>query len=72
MSKTAPRDADTQTSVVDAPTITLTEFCTRLSETVRRPELISAFHHRARSAGALRETLEAFQARYQEFLNTPV
>ena len=52
--------------------VTLTEFCTRLSESVRRPELLAAFEYRERKAGANKDTTEAFQARFDKFLVTPV
>lgn len=53
-------------------TITLDEFCSRLSETVKRPELLGAFHHVELAEGHSRDTAEAFRARFDEFLNTPV
>lgn len=52
--------------------VTLAEYCRRLSETVRRPELISAFEHRMRTAGVMRDTVEAFRGRYDAFVTTPV
>lgn len=71
--KEAPDAADAaveaQEPVVE---ITLTEFCTRLSETVRRPELIGAFEHASKAAGRLKATSEAFQAAFTKFRNKPV
>ena len=55
-----------------APALTLQEFCARLSETLRRPELIGAFHHRAASQGLTHATAAEFQAAFDEFVNTPV
>ena len=46
MSKSAPAVEAVETSVE----ITLQEFCTRLSETLRRPELIGAFEFVERNA----------------------
>ena len=52
--------------------VTLTEFCIRLSETVRRVGLLAAFEYRERKAGRLKDTTEAFQGRFDKFVNTPV
>lgn len=52
--------------------ISLIEFCTRLSATVRRPELISAFEYSERLDGRIKDTAEAFQARFETFGKTPV
>lgn len=68
-SAAAPKDETPVVAVVD---LTLTEFCARLSETVRRPELISAFEYTELAAGHLKDTAEAFQARFDTFVNTPV
>ena len=53
------------------PALTLTEFCARLSETVKSPELIGAFEFHERTAGRLKATAEEFQARFDEFTNKP-
>lgn len=50
----------------------LNEFCSRLSKTVKRPELIGAFEHSERIAGRLEDTEAEFQARYSSFCNKPV
>jgi hypothetical protein len=58
-----------------APTagpITVIEFCTRLSSTVRRPELIGAFCHVEQKAGRVKDTEAAFKGRFDEFINKPV
>lgn len=54
------------------PTMTLDEFCARLSETVKRPELIGGFHFVERAAGRQRDTAASFQSRLGEFMNKPV
>lgn len=56
----------------DIPKLTLTEFCTRLSEKVKRPELLGGFEFIERRAGRIRDTADAFQARFDTFVNTPV
>lgn len=62
------------TNDVAVPTITVSvdEFCTRLSATVNRPELIGAFAFDQRANGHLRDTTELFAARYEVFINKPV
>lgn len=75
MSKTQMAESTTAEPAVvgeTAPQLTLTEFCTRLSETVRRTELISGFEFSMRKAGALKDTAEAYQARFDAFVTTPV
>lgn len=54
------------------PAITLTEFCVRLSETVKSPELIGGFEFVETRAGHVKDTAAAFQARYDAFISTPV
>lgn len=71
------KSPDAAPSIFQAPsadqiTVTLNEFCARLSETVVRPELIGAFAHTERAAGNARDTAEAFKARFDEFINKPV
>lgn len=70
MAKTASAEQDS----VAPPAIKLSlhEFCARLSETVKRPELIGAFEHVERVAGRNVDTTEAFQARYDAFITKPV
>lgn len=58
--------------VVEAITISLNEFCTRLSEKVIRPELIGAFASTERAAGNVSGTVAAFESRYNDFINKPV
>lgn len=52
--------------------LTLQEFCIRLSVDDRRVELIGAFEFDERRAGRLKDTAEAYAARYQAFINKPV
>lgn len=56
---------------VRAITLSLNEFCARLSETVRRPELISAFEYTERNAGRNRDTFAAYRERFDVFVNSP-
>lgn len=73
MSKTSPSPAASDdTPGVGSTELTLTEFCRRVSETVRSPELISAFEYTERRAGNLKDAPEAFQARFDSFVNSPV
>lgn len=52
-------------------TLTLHEFCARLSETVNRPELIGAFEFVERRAGRMRDTEQAYRDRFTAFTNSP-
>lgn len=66
-----------QTAVAAEPVsagepLTLTEFCTRLSATERRVELIGAFEADERRAGRLKDTAEQFGERFQAFITKPV
>lgn len=73
MPKSTP--AETVESAAPEPvvqTLTPAEFCARLSESLRKPELIGAFHSTEVAAGVERDTAEAFQARFEEFVNKPV
>lgn len=67
-----PNDAPVAVAEVAAQTLTLSEFCSRISESLRKPELIGAFHSTEVAAGTVRDTAEAFQARFDEFVNKPV
>ena len=49
----------------------LEEFCTRLSHTEKRVELLSAFHHTELLAGKVQDTSTAYTARYTAFANRP-
>lgn len=52
--------------------VTLNEFCTRLSNTDRRVELIGGFHFTETRAGRNKDTESNYQARYTAFLTKPV
>lgn len=54
------------------PTVTLEEFCSRMSEKQTRPELFAAFHFTEKAAGRLRDTETAFAGRLDAFLSKPV
>ena len=68
----AKQETQTPAEVVEAPEISLDEFCSRLSETVKSPEAIGGFHFTERAAGTMRGTFEAYRARFDAFLNKPV
>lgn len=73
--KQADPEVNVESTIVTAPVViklTLNEFCARLSETVNRPELIGAFASSERASGKASDTEEAFQARYDSFINKPV
>lgn len=57
---------------VPAAEITLTDFCAKQSETVRRPELLSGFHRYMTKRKVERATPGAFAKALNEFLNQPV
>lgn len=52
-------------------TVSINEFCMRLSETATRPELFGAFAHTEKAAGRHSDTTTAFRARFDAFLNQP-
>ena len=70
MAKAAP--SEPVTGAASGITMSLTEFCTRLSETVKRPELIGAFEFRERTAKRNKATEAEFRQRFDAFVNTPV
>lgn len=51
--------------------LTLEEFCTRLSQSDRRVELIGGFHAMERAAGNTKDVESAYQARFEAFVNQP-
>lgn len=69
MSKTA---TPVEQEVAPALKQHLNEFCSRLSATVKRPELIGAFEHSERVSGRLEDTEAEFKARFTAFVNKPV
>jgi hypothetical protein len=53
------------------PNIAIAEFCSRLSESDRRVELISAFYNYERSGGLNNDTFDNYSARFKSFINQP-
>lgn len=51
--------------------LSLDEFCTRLSQSDRRVELIGGFHSVEVRAGRTKDVESAFKARFDEFVNAP-
>lgn len=70
MAKATPTQAPEP--VAQSVPLTLQEFCIRLSVDDRRVELIGAFESDERRARRLKDTAEAYAARYQAFINKPV
>lgn len=58
-------------AVAEAFPLTLTEFCTRLSATDRRVELIGGFEHSEKVAGQVSDLEMNFAKRFAEFANQP-
>lgn len=52
--------------------VTLDEFCSRLSRTVRRVELIGGFYAVEKKAGHLKDTEPVFQAAFDKYRNRPI
>lgn len=52
--------------------ITLDEFCTRLSMSDRRVELIGGFHYTEKQAGHIKDAESEFQSRFTAFATKPV
>lgn len=52
--------------------ITLDEFCTRISLSDKRVELIGAFHHCEKLEKRIKDDESAFQIRFNAFVNKPV
>lgn len=67
--KTGKKPVAKETTAVK---VNLDEFCARLSESLKRPELIGAFEFVERRAGRLSGTEQDFQGRFEAFINTPV
>lgn len=51
--------------------LSLDEFCTRLSSTDRRVEIIGGFHSEEAKSGNTKDVESAFLARFNEFINKP-
>lgn len=61
--------------VVAAPPVeqvTLNEFCTRLSLSDKRVELIGGFHHQETAKGTIKDAESEFYSRFLAFANKPV
>lgn len=52
--------------------LSLIDFCKRLSETVKRPELIGGFESFERNAGRVKATEAQFRERFDAFVNRPI
>lgn len=51
--------------------LSLDEFCTRISQTDRRVELIGGFHRYAQLKGLASDTEANFRAQFEQFLKQP-
>lgn len=71
MAKTTAVEAPAQADDKDV-SLSITDFCTRLSESVSRPELIGAFAAVEQRAGRVSDTAVKFRARFDAFVNQPV
>ena len=58
--------------VAPAIPLTLHEYCSRLSVTTPKPELIGGFEFSERVAGRLSGTEAEFKSRFDVFVNKPV
>ena len=65
-----PESGDVVDPAVHA--LTLDEFCTRLSASDRRVELIGAFHFVETRAGRFKDAESGYRARFAAFVNKPV
>lgn len=64
---------ETSEAVVPAAdSLTLDEFCTRLSSSDKRVELIGGFYSVEKSAGRIKDLESAFQSRFIAFATKPV
>jgi hypothetical protein len=64
--------AESATPAQPDEAMTLQEFCTRLSITDRRVEMIGGFHSDETRNGRVKDTEANFNARYMAFVNKPV
>lgn len=65
---------ETDVSVATEPSefpLTLDEFCSRLSATDKRVELIGGFHSVEKAAGRVKDLESAYVARFTDFINQP-
>lgn len=72
MSKTKSAEVEQAAAQPASIPLSLHEFCARLSKTVKRPALIGSFEGVERKAGRLSDLPEAYQARFDDFINKPV
>lgn len=61
---------DASTDDAEIP-LSLVEYCTRLSATDRRVELIGAFHSEEAAAGNAVDVASAYADRFAQFINRP-
>jgi len=67
MAKTITKPDDENAEIA----LSLAEFCTRLSGTDKRVEMIGAFHADEQRAGRIKDVESAYLARFAEFINQP-
>lgn len=72
MARTDPKPNDAGTPVADEFPVSLDNFCSDLSQSDRRVELIGGFHYSERAAGRTKDTPSAFRARYVAFTTRAV
>lgn len=76
MAKASPEKvAEAPAAVEETQTafpLSLTEFCTRLSETERRHALIAGFYYTENAAGKTKDLASEYAKRFAEFLETPI
>lgn len=67
----APIQAAEQAPEVTVFDQTIEEFCSNLSRSDGRVEMISAFCGSERREGRFKDSAEAYTARYEQFVNAP-
>lgn len=68
---TEPTEVANDASKVNTFSISLDEFCQRLSAKKTSPELISGFHHTQKVAGIAQDSDAAYTARLAAFIKQP-
>ncbi len=72
MSKTTEKtEAAPAQPVEDSFPLTLDEFCSQLSKTNKRVALIGGFHSAENAAGRVKDTVAAYQGRFDAFIKQP-
>lgn len=71
MAKSDTTQPEAKSQATNSPAMTLHEFCTRLSETEKRVELLGAFEAKERKAGRNKATAEVYAASFAAFINKP-